>query len=166
MNTIEKLEIFWRNIPNEFEIKAVSGEEIKIYNRGFIHDEMNIYKQAIIKIGHQTWAGNVAICERSTDFLKLERKYKNGIILLIVLKNDANIFIDGKTTLPTLVIDDDVLCMYYKIGKMRELCIKYYQLMNYAKCVNDVDMYNNAKKNVMQLSELLKIEEKMLNIKK
>jgi len=44
MNTIEKLEIFWRNIQNEFETKTVSGEEIKIYNRGFKYAVKRIVK--------------------------------------------------------------------------------------------------------------------------
>jgi len=107
MVTEKLLHYIWKNkwFSNE-NLKTVHKQDVSIINQGFPHQDAGPdFKQAIIKIGDVTWAGNVEIHIRSSDWYKHEHqndmKY-NSVILHVVYEHDQDIYISNDVPLPTL----------------------------------------------------------------
>jgi len=88
------------------QLETVHKQSLLILNQGFPHQDAGPdFKQAIIKIDSVTWAGNVEIHIRSSDWYKHQHqndvKY-NSVILHVVYEHDQEVFIEQDTPLPTL----------------------------------------------------------------
>jgi hypothetical protein len=88
------------------QLETVHKQSVSILSQGFSHQDAGPdFKQAIIKIDGVTWAGNVEIHIRSSDWYKHQHqndtKY-NSVILHVVYEYDQEIFIEQDTPLPTL----------------------------------------------------------------
>ena len=106
-------------------LQTVHKKSVSIINQGFPHHDAGPdFKQAIIKIGDVTWAGNVEIHIRSSDWYKHEHqndmKYKS-VILHVVYEHDREVFIEGRNPLSTLEL---------KSLLSSQLLLRYSQLMN------------------------------------
>ena len=101
------LHYIWKNQWFAKEgLKTTRQQSISILNQGFPHQDAGPdFKQAIIKIDGITWAGNVEIHVRSSDWYKHQHqndlKY-NSVILHVVYEYDQEVFIAQNTPLPTL----------------------------------------------------------------
>jgi hypothetical protein len=88
------------------ELKTVQNQPLSIINQGFPHQDAGPdFKQAIVQMGGVTWAGNIEIHIRSSDWYKHQhqndRKY-NSVILHVVYEHDHEVFIEPDNPLPTL----------------------------------------------------------------
>jgi hypothetical protein len=108
------------------QLKTVHNQPLSIINQGFPHHDAGPdFKQAIIKIDGVTWAGNVEIHIRSSDWYKHghqnDMKY-NSVILHVVYENDQEVFTGENTTpLPTLELQSLL---------SSQLLLRYSQLVN------------------------------------
>jgi len=107
------------------KLQTVQQQSLLILNQGFPHQDAGPdFKQAILKIGDVTWAGNVEIHIRSSDWYKHQHqndmKY-HSVILHVVYEHDQEVFIEQNTPLPTLEL---------KPLLASQLLLRYTQLMN------------------------------------
>lgn len=101
------LHAIWKNqwFAKE-QLKTVCNQSISILNQGFSHQDAGPdFKQAIIRIDDVTWAGNVEVHVKSSDWYKHyhqnDLKY-NSVILHVVYEHDQEVFIAQDSPLPTL----------------------------------------------------------------
>ena len=85
---------------------GTSKEKIEISNPGFHnHYEGPDFREAIVKIDGQTWAGNIEIHTKSSDWLlhkhSEDKNYQN-VILHVVYWNDKDIYLQDGTKLPVI----------------------------------------------------------------
>ena len=112
------LHYIWKNQWFAKEnLETVQKKAVSIINQGFPHQDAGPdFKQAIIKIGGVTWAGNVEIHIRSSDWYKHEHqndmKYKS-VILHVVYEHDREVFIEEKAPLPALELKSLYLLNFY-----------------------------------------------------
>jgi hypothetical protein len=109
---------------NKKKLKTVHKQSVSIINQGFLHQDAGPdFKQAIIKIDGVTWAGNIEIHIRSSDWYRHEHqndmKY-NSVILHVVYEHDQEVYIAQDTPLPTLELRDLL---------PSQLLLRYNQLM-------------------------------------
>jgi hypothetical protein len=108
-------------------LKTVNNQPLAIINQGFPHQDAGPdFKQAIIQIDGVTWAGNVEIHIRSSDWYKHQHQHDmkyNSVILHIVYEHDKEVFIEEKTPLPTLELRQLM---------SSQLLLRYSQLVNAA----------------------------------
>jgi hypothetical protein len=107
------------------ELQTVHHNSLTIINQGFPHQDAGPdFKQAVLKIDGITWAGNVEIHIRSSDWYKHghqnDRKY-NSVVLHVVYENDQEVFIGEHTPLPTLELQPLL---------SSQLLLRYSQLVN------------------------------------
>ena len=111
-------------------IRTTENQPIRIINSGlWNHNAGPDFKQAIIDIGGVTWAGDVEIHVRSSDWFRhnhdKDNKY-NSVILHVVYEHDKDVFLCGREAIPTLelknFIADETLNNYKKL-KDSELII-------------------------------------------
>ena len=118
------LHCIWKNqwFAKE-KLQTVRHQSVSIINSGFPHQDAGPdFKQAIIKIDGVTWAGNVEIHIRSSDWYRHEHqsdmKY-NSVILHVVYEHDREVFITQDVSLPTLelqsVLSDQLLLRYNQL---------------------------------------------------
>jgi hypothetical protein len=126
MITEKLLHAVWKNqwFAKE-QLQTVKNQSISIINQGFLHQDAGPdFKQAIIKIGDVTWAGNVEIHIKSSDWYKHyhqnDLKY-NSVILHVVYEHDQEVFITHDTPLPTLELRSLL---------SSQLLLRYSQLLN------------------------------------
>ena len=125
MITEKLLHYVWKNQWFAKEtLKTVRNQPLSIINQGFSHQDAGPdFKQAIIQIDGITWAGNVEIHIRSSDWYKHRHqdnlKY-NSVILHIVYEHDRDVFIGEQTPLPTLELQKLI---------SSQLLLRYNQLM-------------------------------------
>ena len=125
MITEKLLHYVWKNQWfNKEELKTVQNQSLTILNQGFPHQDAGPdFKQGILKIDGVTWAGNVEIHVRSSDWYKHQhqndKKY-NSVILHVVFEHDQNVFIEQNMPLPTLELKSLV---------SSQLLLRYAQLM-------------------------------------
>ena len=120
------LHYIWKNQWFAKEnLETVHKQTVSIINQGFLHQDAGPdFKQAIIKIDGVTWAGNVEIHIRSSDWYRHEHqndnKY-NSAILHVVFVHDQDVFISKNIPLPTI-----------ELQKLLppQLLLRYNQLMN------------------------------------
>jgi hypothetical protein len=109
MVTEKLLQSVWKNQWfAKDKLETVHQQPLSVINHGFSHQDAGPdFKQAIIKIGEVTWAGNVEIHIRSSDWYKHQHqkdmKY-NSVILHVVYEHDQEVFTAQNTLLPTLVL--------------------------------------------------------------
>ena len=106
-------------------LKTVHNQSLTIINQGFPHQDAGPdFKQAIIQIDGVTWAGNVEIHIRSSDWYKHQHqndmKY-NSVILHVVYEHDQEVFIEPNNPLPTLELQPLI---------SSQLLLRYSQLVN------------------------------------
>jgi len=120
------LHYIWKNQWFAKEnLKTVQQQAVSIINQGFPHQDAGPdFKQAIIKVDDVTWAGNVEIHIRSSDWYRHDHqnnmKY-NSVILHVVYEHDQEIFISQDIPLPTLELQKLV---------PSQLLLRYNQLMH------------------------------------
>ena len=126
MLTEKLLHYVWKNQWFSKEgLKTAQNQSIIIINQGFPHQDAGPdFKQAIIKIDGVTWAGNVEIHIRSSDWYK--HKHQNdmkyhSVILHVVYEHDQDIFIETNNPLPTLVLQSVL---------SPQILLRYNQLVN------------------------------------
>ena len=103
------LQYVWKNqwFAKE-KLETVHKQPLSILNQGFPHQDAGPdFKQAIIKIDGVTWAGNVEVHIRSSDWYKHQHqndaKY-HSVILHVVYEHDQEVFIEPNVPLPTLML--------------------------------------------------------------
>lgn len=121
----ELLHYVWRNrLFSANDLKTTDNEPIDIVHPGFWnHDEGPDFRDAVIKIGNVTWAGNVEIHIRSSDWYRhhheTDAKYKT-VILHVVYENDVSVAINDAEFFPTLelkpLVPDAVLAQCERIA--------------------------------------------------
>ncbi len=87
-------------------VKTTDNQSVKIFNSGLWNrDAGPDFKQAIIEIGGVTWAGDVEIHVRSSDWYRhnhdKDEKY-NSVILHVVYEHDKDVLLKGSESIPTL----------------------------------------------------------------
>lgn len=126
MITEKLLHYLWKHqlFTNE-SLKATDGQTLKIMHAGFPHHDAGPdFKQAVIKIGEISWAGDVEVHIRSSDWMKhkhQEDKKYNSVILHVVYQDDKMINIHEKEPLPTLelkpLISSQLLLRYLQLSE-------------------------------------------------
>jgi len=120
------LHYIWKNQWFHKEnLKTVHKQTVSIINQGFLHQDAGPdFKQAIIKIDDVTWAGNIEIHIRSSDWYRHEhqnnKKY-DSVILHVVYEHDQEVFISQNILLPTLELQPLL---------SSQLLLRYNQLMH------------------------------------
>jgi hypothetical protein len=120
------LHYIWKNQWFAKELlETVHKQSIFILNQGFPHQDAGPdFKQAVIKIDQVTWAGNVEIHIRSSDWYRHQHqndlKY-NSVILHVVYEHDQEVYIMEDTPLPTLELRSLL---------SSQLLLRYSQLVN------------------------------------
>jgi len=109
---------------NKNELATIDGEPLQIIHPGSFNTNQGAdFSEAKIKIGNTTWAGNIELHIRSSDWNlhnhSSDKNYGN-IILHVVWEHDKEINIAGNN-LPTLVLQN-------RVSKL--LLNKYEELMN------------------------------------
>ena len=101
------LHYVWRHrLYLSANLKTTDGETISVIHPGFSHHHAGPdFKQAIIRIGDITWAGDVEIHIHSSDWLKHhhheDTKYQS-IILHVVYQHDLILYDTGTRYFPTI----------------------------------------------------------------
>lgn len=101
------LQFIWQfQYFNKNELLTQQGESLQIIHPGkYNTDQGPDFLNAKITIGNTTWAGNIEIHITSTDWKKhnhtADKNYAN-IILHVVWENDAAVFYENGSELPTL----------------------------------------------------------------
>jgi hypothetical protein len=120
------LQYVWKNqwFAKE-KLCTVHKQSISILNQGFSHQDAGPdFKQAIVKIDGVTWAGNIEIHVRSSDWYKHQHqndsKYQS-VILHVVYEHDQEVFIEQNVPLPTLELQSLL---------SSQLLLRYSQLIN------------------------------------
>ena len=147
---------------NKNELATIDGEPLQIIHQGSFNTNQGAdFFEAKIKIGNTTWAGNIELHIKSSDWVlhkhSADKNY-NNIILHVVWQHDTEINIAGNK-LPALELHN-------KVSKL--LLKKYEELMNaslFIPCAN----YVHTIKEITLLSwkqRLLaeRLEEKSANI--
>ena len=93
-------------------LKTTADEDLKIIHQGFLNKNSGPdFNNAKIQIGDTTWAGNVEIHLKSSDWLKHNHQFDaayGNVILHVVYENDAEIKrIDG-SVLPVLELKNRI----------------------------------------------------------
>ena len=109
---------------NDECLQTTDGEPIRILHPGIYNQNAGPdFFNSRIKIGNTTWAGNLEIHLRSSDWMRhqhqLDAAY-NNVILHVVLQHDTDIQVNS-LTLPTLEldarIDDQLIKLYQQLMK-------------------------------------------------
>ncbi|MDR2971392.1 MAG: DUF2851 family protein [Bacteroidales bacterium] len=105
------LHYIWKNQWFRKEkLETVHKQSVSIINQGFLHQDAGPdFKQAIVKIDDVTWAGNIEIHIRSSDWYRHEHqndiKY-NSVVLHVVYEHDREVFVSNGNLLPTLELQN------------------------------------------------------------
>ena len=104
----------WRfkKIP-VLHLKTVRGEPVEVIRFGNYNQSHSgpDFKEAIIKLGRQTWAGQIEMHIKSSDWYAHQHEtdpaYDN-VILHVVWEHDVDVFQKDQSVLPTLQLKDVV----------------------------------------------------------
>ena len=128
------LHYVWRHrLYSCINLKTTDGEAVSVIHPGFAHHHAGPdFKQAIIRIGDITWAGDVEIHIHTSDWLKHHHhedpKYQS-IILHIVYQHDVNLYDAETRYFPTLELCpfiDEALIERYKNLILNDLQLPCY----------------------------------------
>ncbi len=121
------LQFIWQfQYLNKSELRVENGDRISIIHPGVynIHQGPDFLDAKVI-IGNTTWAGNIEIHIKSSDWIKhdhsSDKNYSN-IILHVVWEDDVNISYNKGAVLPTLVLQN--LVSKLLLDRFKELMIR------------------------------------------
>ncbi|WP_026898004.1 DUF2851 family protein [Daejeonella oryzae] len=107
----EFLHYLWKfRLFEQGQLQTSSGESLQIFSPG-IHnkDSGPDFENARIKIGEHTWAGNVEIHLKSSDWERhhhqSDKAYEN-VILHVVYQSDRQILRQDQSRIPELILED------------------------------------------------------------
>lgn len=127
------------------ELATIDEEPLQIIHPGSFNTNQNAdFSEAKIKIGNTTWAGNIELHIKSSDWNlhnhSADKNYSN-IILHVVWEHDKEINIDG-INLPTLVLKNRVSKLL--LNKYEELMIdsSFIPCENHAHTIKDLTLLN------------------------
>ena len=105
------LHYVWKNRLYRFQaLRTTQNEKLVVIHPGFQHQDAGPYfKQAIIKLNDITWAGDVEIHCKSSDWHKHGHDHNpqyKSVILHVVFENDCPINNHNRELLPTLELKD------------------------------------------------------------
>lgn len=119
------LHYIWQHkLYHAAELETTTHQAIHVIHPGYPHQDAGPdFKQAIISIGDMTWAGNVEIHLKTSDWLQHghqhDPKYQN-IILHIVYSHDMEISKNEQAAFPTLELKDyipkEILTAYQQLS--------------------------------------------------
>lgn len=107
----EFLHYVWKQrLFNQNNITNCQGETISIINPGILNYNAGPdFSNAKIKINHTTWAGNIEIHIKTSDWYQhkhhLNKAY-DSVILHVVWQNDKDVYRTNGTLIPALVLKD------------------------------------------------------------
>lgn len=107
--TEDFLQYIWKfSLFEKRGLRTVEGESIQIIRQGNLNSDSGPdFRDAIIRIGNETWAGNVELHICSSDWMKHRHQKDaayNNVILHVVFQNDREVNGNGGRYLPTLVL--------------------------------------------------------------
>ena len=105
------LHYVWKNRLYRFQaLRTTQNEKLVVIHPGFQHQDAGPdFKQAIIKLNDITWAGDVEIHCKSSDWHKHGHDHNpqyKSVILHVVFENDCPINNHNRELLPTLELKD------------------------------------------------------------
>jgi hypothetical protein len=121
------LQFIWQfQYFNRTDLTTSSGDSLTIIHPGrYNTDQGPDFLDAKIVIGNTTWAGNIEIHIKSSDWLRhqhtTDKNYAN-IILHVVWENDTDISYENGSVLPTLLLQN--LVPKLLLDRFKELMIK------------------------------------------
>lgn len=102
------LHYLWRFKKLPFQtLKTFAGEPLHIIKFGYYNTDHSgpDFKEAVIQIGHQKWAGHIEMHLKSSDWYahhhEIDQAYDN-VVLHVVWEHDVEVFQSDQTILPTL----------------------------------------------------------------
>ncbi len=108
------LHYLWRFKKLPFQtLKTCAGEPLHIIKFGYYNTDHSgpDFKEALIQIGHQKWAGHIEMHLKSSDWYahhhEIDQAYDN-VILHVVWEHDVEVFQSDQTILPTLELQEFV----------------------------------------------------------
>jgi hypothetical protein len=125
---------------NQKKLETVQGENLKIIHPGQHNSDGGPdFSDARIKIGNTSWAGNVEIHVKSSDWLRHNHhndKAYNNIILHVVFHNDIEITRSDNTAIPVIDLSEyvDSLTILNYTNLMRS--------KNWIPCENQLNSIN------------------------
>lgn len=109
----------WKNRLFPYSgLRTTSGENLCIIDNGRSNNKSNIFNNAKIKIGDKTWAGNVVLHDKSSDWEDDIHKYSScidNVILHVTMENDC-------TTLRKHGEEVHQLCIGYPENLKSDIC--------------------------------------------
>ncbi len=105
------LQFIWQfQYFNKQELTTTAGESIHVLKPGtWNHHQGPDFSSAIIRIGTTTWAGNIEIHIRSSDWFRHRHtgdKHYNNIILHVVWEEDIAVQADNGSSIPCLALQN------------------------------------------------------------
>ena len=116
------LHYFWRNkIFATVPLKTTDGRELRILRGGNPHHDAGPdFKQALIKVDGLTWAGDVEIHVRASDWLRHghqhDEKY-GSIVLHVVYEEDVGLSLPCPTLELKPYIPPEMIAEYEKLSR-------------------------------------------------
>lgn len=105
------IQFIWSIINTlDVDFRTNEGAKITVKNRGYLNrHEGPDFKEAIVKIGQQLWAGNIEIHVNSSDWElhqhSSDRNYDN-VILHVVYAHDQEVVRKDRSKIPVLVLEN------------------------------------------------------------
>jgi len=121
------LQFIWQfQYLNKSELRTVQGDQLAIIHPGkFNTDQGPDFLDAKVVIAETTWAGNIEIHIKSSDWIKHDHsddKNYSNIILHVVWEDDVNVSYNKGGILPTLVLQN--LVSKLLLDRFKELMIR------------------------------------------
>ncbi|QTE22346.1 DUF2851 family protein [Polaribacter cellanae] len=107
------LHYLWKyRLFSKIDLQTLENEALTVLKSGLHNKNAGPdFLNAQLKIGSQTWAGNVEIHVKASDWYlhnhEIDKNY-DAVILHVVWENDATIYMKDNMPLPTLVLKDFV----------------------------------------------------------
>ena len=120
------LHYFWRNkVFATVPLRTTDGRDLQILRTGTPHQDAGPdFKQAVVKVGELTWAGDVEIHIRSSDWLRHghqhDEKY-GSIVLHVVYEDDVGLELPCPTLELKPYIPAKKITEYEKLSRSPEL---------------------------------------------
>jgi hypothetical protein len=116
----EFLHYLWKyKLFNTSNLRTQTNEKVEVINPGLHNmDAGPDFFNAKIKIGETTWAGNVEIHLKSSDWYHHQHhtdKAYDNVILQVVYQHDKDVYLSNNTLVPTMEIQfDEILLKNYE----------------------------------------------------
>ncbi|WP_443946570.1 DUF2851 family protein [Pedobacter sp. AW1-32] len=127
---------------DQLNLYSETGEELKIFHPGWLNKNAGPdFTGAKIKIGETTWAGNVEIHIKSSDWNKHNHQQDdayNNVILHVVYYHDSEINRSDGTMLPVLVLKARVSPVLLDRFEKLYFNLKEFPCINQIACVDEI----------------------------